>query len=1041
MYKNMMQKSTLNRNADIENQHCLHRNRLPARTTVIPAKTTGIYYRNKEQSDLLQSLNGDWHFSYQNSDCLEGFYHEDYDVSPWDSIDVPSMWQYRGYGKPVYPNIEYPIPFHPPYVCCENPVGYYRRTFQVEKKRERTILHFGGVDNAFYVYVNGTFVGFSKGSRIPAEFDVSEHIREGENTIAVKVFTYSDATYLENQDMLMASGIFRDVYLIHTDEVSLWDYRVTTTMNSFMVRARLHMNREGDGSGYKVRMSLDGQSITFDAASELEHTFVIENPRLWNAEQPNLYDLHITITRDGEIREIHSKRVGIMHTKCEGRTFYVNGTPAYIKGINRHECDCKNGRAISVEMIEQEIRMIKDNNLNAIRCAHYNNNPAFYEIASELGLYVMAEADIETHGCSVTGDQGWLNKQSDWYDAFFDRISRMLETNKNEPCIFIWSAGNECGEGENLNRCMQYIKQFDPTKAMTYTQVKAEDRLCPPYSEFSSVGYPAMEKLREFEQAEKPVLLIEYAHAMGNSPGFLQGYQDYIYANDHVCGGFVWEFKSHGFQTEDGNILYGGDFSHGDKYHWYNFCLDGFLTSDGTPKPVWYELGEVMAPIYVTFEGQEKLKLYNTNDFTAADYLTLRWEILEDYEVLKGGTMELPKIRPHQSAELDLDLEIENPAAGAKYYINLLFYDKERQVSKKQFELPVSMTKEQFKPKKIKEEEISIAQNATAIWVETKAFRICIKDGLLCKYVSGDKVLLDAPMQFNCYRATTDNDGVMCSEKWFPTWFGRHKEAWGKAFLNTMSFQWESMEYEKQSDCVIIKTAGKVIPDYEYLGFCTEITYRIFEGGEILVDIRCEPFGNLPDTLPRLGVVLETAKCFDRCRWYGRGPEQNYCDARANAHIGLYEAETDSMNFMFDMPQDTGNREDTSFVQVYSESGEGLSVIGCDSFSFEYHDFEQTALDTALHRNELHKSDRNYLYVNYRTRGLGSRACGPDPEQEYELYPHAFAFAFVIAANADSREALRLARSDFGVKTKPLGERYVYVPIEKQEEIADCDEG
>ncbi len=1020
------------RSNELENQHILHINRLPARTTVIPAKKSGVYYKNKEESALLQSLNGDWAFNYQPSDCISDFYAESYDASKWDKIDVPSMWQYRGYGKPAYPNIEYPIPFNPPYVCCENPVGYYKRKFTVKNKTSRTILHFSGVDNAFYAYINGIFVGFSKGSRIPAEFDISSLVREGENEIAVKVFTYSDATYLENQDMLLASGIFRDVYLIHTGAVSLWDYRVTTTMNSFTVKA--DFNYDGE-TGYKIQMSLDGQIAEFDAVGEIKHTFIIENPRLWNAEQPNLYDLEIKILLNGEVTEIHSKRVGIMHTKCEGRKFYVNGSPAYIKGINRHEYDCENGRALSVELIEKELRMIKENNLNAVRCAHYNNNPAFYEIASEIGLYVMAEADNETHGACVTDDQGWLNKHPDWFEPFFDRVSRMLYTCKNEPCIFIWSAGNECGVGQNLDRCMQYIKEFDPTKAMTYTQVNANERMCPPYSEFASIGYPAMEYLVTFEEAKKPSLLIEYAHAMGNSPGFLQGYQDYIYSHDHICGGFVWEFKSHGFKTKDGNILYGGDFSNGDKYHWYNFCIDGFLTSDGTPKPTWYELGEVMAPIYATFDG--KITLYNSNDFRCADYLTLKWEISEDFSVIRSGEMKMPAIKPHEKTELNIDLSINEPESGAKYFVNLMFFDGDRRISEKQFTLPVCADKKAFSKKAY---TASVQQNGTNICVTGNGFEVNFSDGLLCGYKKDGKILIDAPMQFNCFRATTDNDGIMCPEKWFPNWFNRHTAEWNVAFLGYVAYHWESVEYDIQPDCVTVKTYGKSIPDYEFLGFNTEITYSIYANGEVLVDMKCEPFGKLPETLPRLGVIFETPKEFELCRWYGRGPEQNYSDAKANAHIALYESDVNDLNFMFDVPQDTGNREDTSFVQIYSDNGDGLSVIGCGEFSFEYQGYSQSELDRAKHRNELKSANKNYLYVNYKTRGIGSRSCGPDPEPEFELNPHSFEFAFLLTADTDIDNALDLARSDFGVTSKPLSDKYVYVPIEKQAEIADCKE-
>lgn len=1022
------------RHPELENQHCLNINRLPARATIIPAGKTEVYYRNKAESNRLQTLNGDWKFNYQQDDCLSDFFLTNYDDSAWDRIDVPSMWQYRGYGKPAYPNVRYPIPFHPPYVCCENPVGYYRRSFNISKKTPRTILHFGGVDNAFYIYLNGTFVGFSKGSRIPAEFDVSALVLEGENLVAVKVFTYSDATYLENQDMLLASGIFRDVYLLHLDEVSLWDYRVTTTENSFSISVMLDFH---DEPGWTFRMLLDGQTIECNAAPQLSHTFFLQQPRLWNAEQPNLYDLTLEVLRDGKVTEIHSKRVGIMHTRCDGLRFLVNGSPVTIKGINRHENDCSNGRAITVELIECELRMIKDNHINAIRCSHYTNNPAFYEIAAELGIYVMDEADLETHGCEVTDDQGYLSKQSEWFDAYFDRVSRMLEINKNEPCIFIWSMGNECGSGENIDRCLQYTRSFDPTKAVSYSQVYPDQKLCPAFADFCYIGYPSVEKIREYDEAKKPTVLIEYAHAMGNSPGFLQGYQDNIYALDHICGGFAWEFKSHGFRTVDENgkdtFLYGGDFDDHEHYHWYNFCLDGYLTSNGTPKPSWYELGEVYAPILVRLDGG--VKLINTNDFRPADYLAVRWEVTEDYNVLRFGEEQLSPIPPRGSAMLAGDFSIASPKPGAKYYLNLTFQEDRRSISKKQLELPVSLPAQPFHAPCF---HASIQDDASSLVVCGDSFEISFTDGVLCRYAVGENVILNSPMQFSFYRAPTDNDGIIAPERWFHTWFHRHAREWSETFLCGMRFRCQRYHYEAHKDYLLVKALGTVISSYEYLGFEMQIEYHIFAGGEILLDLKGKPFGKMPSSLPRIGVCFNLSSAMKDVSWYGCGPGQNYCDMKAYTPVGLYTSTVEKLNFTFDVPQETGNHEETRFVRVGGPKG--LSIIGCDHFSFSYHNFSLEALDKAKHLNDLVKADKNVLYIDGWMRGLGSRSCGPDPESRFELRPQAFELAFVLKCMSDDCEALSLARSDFGVRSNKLGEEYLFISAGKEAETADCQE-
>lgn len=1014
------------RNKEIENHHCLHMNRLNARSVLIPAQKKGVYYKNKEQSNYLQSLNGEYKFKYCNNDEIPDFYKESI-FDDWDTIDVPSMWQYRGFGKCAYPNVEYPIPFNPPFVCCENPVGYYVRHFKI-KKTAKTLLHFGGVDNAFYVYINGVFVGFSKGSRIPAEFDVTNFVKDGDNVLAVKVFTYSDATYLENQDMLLASGIFRDVYLLNLREVSLWDYRVTTTYDSITVDADI----EGLYDECIVKLSLDGETVEYKAKSKIIHTFKLNNPKLWNAEQPNLYDLTIEIIKKSQLIEVHSKRVGIMHTEVRGKQFFVNETPIYIKGINRHEYDYKNGRAISVELIEKELKMIKGNNLNAIRCAHYMNNPAFYEIASEIGLYVMEEADIETHGCGVTGDQGYLSKNPDWFDAYFDRVSRMAYINKNEPCIFIWSLCNECGRGENIDKCFEWLKCFDETKEIIHPQ---EEPYYPKHSRFSRVGYPSLEMVKSFRDTGNPLMLIEYAHAMGNSPGFLQGYWDYIYESDYVCGGFAWEFKNHGFY-KDGNVLYGGDFGDKDKNHWYNFCLDGFLTSDGTPKPTWYELGEVSAPVYVKFD--KDLILLNTNDFKDASYLTMKWELCEDYTVIKSGEQNLPAIKPHEEISYsleDLDCVIANPESGAKYYLNLYFYDWNNKISTKQFKLPYECVKQKYLADNA---EFDVKLNNADVYVTTEKCKIKFVDGMISSYVYENKALFDKPMSVSFHRCPNDNDGIILTEEWFPSWFHRNRGVWRQAYLSTMKFRCESVETEKNSDSVIVRYKGKILPDYKYLGFDTVITYQVYGVGLVVCSMHCKPFGKLPEKMPKFGVCFEVSKKYSDIQWYGRGKAQNYNDCLSAAPVGLYNSNVIDMNFLFDKPQDTGNREDTSFVILSGEEKKKLAFIGLNKFSFQYQDFSMKVLDKAMHRKDVQKADSNYLYCNYKMRGLGSRSCGPEPEPTFELRPHEFNFVFAVSCVNDTNDALALTRYDFGTKTEQITNDYTFNSKKIEKEIAEC---
>ena len=1017
-------KLLMNRDENIENPKILHINRLPPRATVVPAQKYGIFYRNKYESNMIRSLCGDWKFRYMHDNVSSDFiYSTEVCDTEWDIIDVPSMWQYRGYGKPEYPNVRYSIPFLPPYVKKENPVGIYRKHFFTENPAERTILHFAGVDNAFYIYLNGVFVGFSKGSRVPAEFDVTNLIQKGDNLIAVKVFTYSDATYLENQDMLLASGIFRDVFLIETKKNSLWNFRVTTTYTSISVEVKLSVE-----SPYKIKFTLDGKTVQYDADTVLKHTFNLENPRLWNAEEPNLYDLVIELFDEAGVFEMHTKRVGIMHTRVCGNKFLVNEQPIYIKGINRHENNPWNGKSLTVDEIRHDLEMIKANNLNAVRISHYPNDPATYEFAAELGLYLMDEADIETHGAHIfNGDQGALTKSEDWFDAYRDRVVRMLERDKNEVAVFIWSTGNEAGTGENMNRCIDIIREFDPTKECIITQDTGE------YTHFRKIAYYPMSRIENEElypDEGYPILAIEYAHAMGNSPGTLADYWDYNYTHEKICGGFAWEFRSHGFgaRDEQGNVYmkYGGDFD--DDYHWCNFNMDGFCLSDGRPKPTWYELGTVSFAAYTTFcDGVLSIK--NTNDFKSLSYLNMKYEIECDGATLKSVNVDLPNIKPHETYSFTPDLALGKLESGARYYLSVLYFENGHQVHKKQFSLGSLCDKHPFT---VTAKEAKVEVNDYILGVEYGDVRYEFTGGMLSLVKSAENTLLSTSMKLNIHRAYTDNDGISGL-------FPRHIGEWQSALLHRYYFNLFDIDVCEKDDRVVVTAKGKYTANSIYGGFSVKLTYDIFSDGTLLVNIDGEPYGELPNVLPRIGVILELDGESERVNWLGRGPLENYPDSKANAPVGIYENVVGLMNTDYDYPQETGNREETYALTISKRDGNNpLSIIGLDSFSFSYHDFTLENLTAARHKNEVKKSKNNFLYVDYRMRGIGSRSCGPDPEEKYELHPHKFTFSFGLKP-CNFETAIQFSKLDFSKKTAALSQIYVYEKPKKIEHIADCD--
>ena len=963
----------------LHDPHTLGENRLPARELLLPAQKRGVTHKNFTESDRVRLLSGEWKFSYREEDDGEAFFEPERDDGAWDVLPVPSMWQFHGYGSCFYPNVRYCFPYDPPYIHGPNPVGLYRKRFSAKKPEAgRTVLRFLGVDNAFCVWVNGRYAGFSKGSRIPAEFDVTPYLADGENLLAVKVWTYSDGSYLENQDMLMAGGIFRDVYLVTTGENALWDYTLLPDKTGFTVKYEAVVGK----TPAALRLTLCGAEGEAIACAEQPLTergevfLPLENPVEWNAERPYLYTVYFEILENGVVTETHTKRAGIAASAIEGIHLTMNGKPITLKGVNRHENNAREGRAITTGQIERELRDIKQNNLNAIRCSHYTNQPVFYELASELGIYVMDEADCESHGAECTGDQGALNKDPEWFDAFFDRISRMYLLHKDETCVNIWSVGNECGVGDNDKRCARWLREREGKKAVR----DSDEGKQPAPDSFIQTGYMPMKTLRDSSAENgRPLLMLEYAHAMVNSPGGLEDIWNWVYENEHCCGGYVWEFKSHGFYAEGKNgrprYLYGGDFP--DVYHWQNFSLDGYHTSDGTPKPSWAELKEVSAPVHVRWEA-DGVSVKNTCDFLPLDGVVMRWFVRADGVPVRSGEIPLDGIGPREWKRFSLPLETED--LTGLITADCVFEKAGETVAHKQ---RILADRPKAAPAPVPFAHTA-EQTEEAVTVTGDNFTVRIRKGLLCGIVKDGKTLLDAPMKLNCFRAPTDNDGAI-----FPP---NHKDDWEERLVRTLLFGCRRVEVADAPEAVTVTATGRLLPYSHFWGFDAAIVYRITAGGAVECCFDLKPYGkHLPDILPRVGVVLELPGEYHRCEWLGRGPGENYPDCRANAPVGLYAADVTEMNFLYDVPQETGNRGDCRRATV---SGGGLSLTAEGAFSFSFHDFTLEDLTKARHCDELEKSERRYWYIDHRMRGLGSHSCGPEPEAEYELPMGGFAWSF-----------------------------------------------
>ena len=1015
-------------------------NRLPPRATLIPAQKSGVCYRNRSESDRLLSLNGEYRFALFDDAAAEDcptpalFAAPGFDDSDWDTLDVPSMWQYRGYSQPTYPNVEYPFPFYPPLILRRNPVGCYRRHFTVHRREDlpRAILHFEGIDSAGFVWLNGQYVGFSKGSRLPAEYDVSALLREGDNLLAVQVFTYCDGSYLENQDMLLASGIFRDVYLLQMPECAIWDLDLAADTAALRCRAALF----APCADAAVRFTLDGESRTVPAADGCAETvFAPQSPRLWTAETPALYDLTVEVLLGGTVMETHFKRVGFRSCTVAPSRLLVNGSPILLRGINRHENDPDNGRAIRPESIETDLKLLKSHNINAIRCSHYPNHPAFYEWASELGLYVMDEGDLETHGCHVTGDQGYLSKHPDWREAYLDRTRRMAERDKNETCIIIRSVGNEYGEGSNADACAAWLRERFGMPVQFSASPAAKNDFC-------CTGYPSSVQLRDFAAAhdpdDPPMLLLEYAHAMGNSPGNLAGLWDIVTADPAFAGGYVWEFRSHGKRCprENGtdDYLYGGDFH--DTNHWSNFTLDGYLTSNSTPKPTFEELKTVYAPIRFALQ-EGTLSVRNLQDFTDLSGLVLHAQLRCDGRIAKEAFLSLPPVPPHETAPLALPLP---QADGTDCQLTLTVLQNGRIFALQQFSLPAAHPAPVMIPDRT---PVTVRRDGTAVTVSGSRFLLRFADGVPVRYEKDGMLWFDSPMRFIPYRAETDNDGIAGL---YPRWIG----SWERARLPYMRFFCRSCQAENTSDGARIHTDGVLTADHCYTGFSIGIDFAVDGSGVLQTAVTVRPYGKMPtlddcdvpargvtgERLPRFGVCFELDKSLDTVRWFGRGPAQNYTDSHAAAPIGVYRLPASEMNFAYDVPQETGTRTDVRWARIQDDR-RALTVYGSPCFSFQLHPWQLDELRRARHPSELHEADRNYLYIDYRMRALGSYSCGPNPEKEDDFVPHDFRFVFALNGEETEQPPCYAGQRLFDT-TRPLSGEYRYTPFQAARGVVEC---
>lgn len=1008
----------------------LQRNRMKARSYFhsYANRESALTYE-RGHSPWYRLLNGTWKFAYAQSPASapDGFYTEHYEDEGWDKIEVPGMWQLQGYGKPHYTDLLYPFPVDPPHVPSDNPTGCYRKTFHIPQLWDgrQIVLRFEGVDSAFHLWVNGQEVGYSQGSRLPSEFDITPFVRTGSNVLAVRVVQWSDGSYMEDQDMWWLSGIFRDVSLFARPLVQIRDYAVRTDLSEAYTQGKLTVKAcianllDGEASSYKVKAQLlDANGVAEIGAVQESHVTVsrgteqvvelcldVAAPKLWSAEDPQLYGLLLTLTdADGREVEIIPQRIGFRQIELRDGNFYVNGVAIMLNGVNRHDHHPELGRITPYETMLQDVLLMKRHNINAVRTAHYPNDPRFYDLCDVYGLYVMDETDLETHGFEPLGNISRISDDPAWKEAYVDRVERMVERDKNHACILFWSLGNESGFGCNFMAMADWCRANDPTRLIHYEEdreLKAVD--------ISSTMYSSVEKLTAIAEEEGyklPHVICEYAHAMGNGPGGLTEYQQTFRKYKRLQGGFVWEWIDHGLKqvSENGKTFYayGGDF--GDVPNNSNFCLDGLIFPDRTPSPGLLEYKKVIEPVQVTDVdlSQGLLEITNLYDFISLNEFELFWSVYGDGKLLDSGSQPLPHIPAQGKAEIKLPL-----ANGAQYGAafgdcqltlsfclnkDVIWAKKGHEVATAQYQLPAVQPRAHLKGQSeaASLEPLTCTADGQRLSIVGPQFELNFNllQGTIqtWRYEGTDVIVAGKGPKLSFWRAPIDNDMYIVEE-------------WRKAHLDRMQHRVERVEWEQaDSSSVTVRTTVRIAPPVHDYGFRCTYVYTVSSDGEVRIDVKGEPVGpgKLPRMLPRIGLRMELPGSQDRVNWYGRGPGECYSDSKRANLIGLYQASVDELYTPYIYPQDNGNRTDVDWVSLTNVRGIGLLAVGQPQLEFSALRFTPEELERAKHHTELVPGETITLHLDYRQNGLGSNSCGPAQLPPYELKAEPFQFSFAL---------------------------------------------
>ncbi|MFC4600524.1 glycoside hydrolase family 2 TIM barrel-domain containing protein [Cohnella hongkongensis] len=1032
---------------DWENLQALQRNALPPRATSIPyASRQQAIDSVREASPYYRLLNGMWKFRYAESpaDAPELFYEESFSADGWDDLPVPSNWQLHGYGVPLYSSSKYPFPVDPPHVPALNPTGSYLRAFAVpEEWRNRTvILAFDGVDAAFHVWLNGKLVGFGQGSHNRMEFDVTDFLKDGDNRLAVRVYQWSTGSYLEDQDKWRLSGIFRDVYLLAVPGAHLRDVQLLTRLDESgangALEARIQLCRSGAraepaaAGGYRLQaellddklrtvraLTLDGELPAPGGELRLHAELPVPAPRLWSADRPELYTLLLTLSNEsGDVEEVHRYAVGFREVCIRDGRLLVNGRPIVIRGVNRNEFDPDLGHVTTIEAMKRDILLMKRHNVNTVRCSHYPNDSRWLELCDFYGLYVIDEADLETHGCVFLGEiSRWIDNPDEktayesrlaedpaWRDAFLDRAKRMVERDKNHPSVIVWSLGNESGYGPNHDAMAAWVREADPTRPVHYERAKDA-----PVTDIVSSMYPSVDMLIEEgrkTEDKRPYLMVEFGHAMGNALGNQKEYWDAVYRYPRLCGGLIWEWTDlsirrkrvvPGGDSSGFEYTYGGDY--GDAPNSGHFCLDGLLFPHRGIKPALLEFKKAIEPVSVTpipgesgteAAGELAVRIENRYDHATLAHLDGHWTLLHDGEIAEGGRLPPLSAPPGGYEELRLIFGTRPETLKGECWVRLSFTLRnstswaEAGHEVAWTDLPLSEPRGRRSSdgpdradRKTAPPPLALTETRRLVVVSGSGFRLAFDKtlGRLASWIAGGVELLEAGPSIRLWRAPLDND-VHLAKRWMEA--GYH----------------ELELYARQTVAESCGRDGARIRVEGILGvkgsgplFAVVQQYSISCAGELVVDTSIEPRKeNLPP-LPRLGLELILPNGFDRLAWFGRGPHECYPDRRESGKLGRYEGSVSEQFVPYIKPQENGGKADVRWASVANKEGAGLYMASDSPFQMSARHYTTESLGTSRRVTDLQPIPATVVNIDGYHSGVGNHSCGYAPTLPQYLIP------------------------------------------------------